>query len=135
MILTNNGMVEIDKIKAGESIWSQNIEACKSELSSVQNIFGWKTNEFIKLYFVKDSIICTFEHPFFVNNDWKEAKDLKAGDSLFAYSGYKVALDSIYTFRTETATAVYNLEASGNHNYIKYNLAKVYIYLIIIISW
>jgi hypothetical protein len=45
------------------------------------------------------------------------AKDLKQGDSLFAYSGYKAALDSIYTFRTNTATAVYNLEADGNHNY------------------
>ncbi len=45
------------------------------------------------------------------------AKDLKQGDSLFAYSGYKVALDIIYTFRTDTATAVYNLEADGNNNY------------------
>jgi hypothetical protein len=38
-------------------------------------------------------------------------------DSLFAYLGYKVTLDSIYTFRTDTATAVYNLETDGNHNY------------------
>ena len=33
------------------------------------------------------------------------------------HSGYKVALDSIFAFRTDTAVAVYNLEASGNHNY------------------
>jgi len=45
----------------------------------------------VKLYFAKDSIICNFEHPFFVNNTWIAAKDLKAGDSLFEYSGYKVA--------------------------------------------
>lgn len=57
------------------------------------------------------------QHPFFVNNTWREAKDLKQGDSLFAYTGYKVALDSIFAFRTDTATAVYNLEADGNHNF------------------
>jgi len=45
------------------------------------------------------------------------AKDLKLGDSLFVYAGYKVAIDSIYAFRNDTATAVYNLEADGNHNY------------------
>ncbi|MDT3738620.1 MAG: polymorphic toxin-type HINT domain-containing protein [Candidatus Kapabacteria bacterium] len=117
MILTNNGLVEIEKIKTGDSVWSYNIESGKTELSPVQNIFKRSTNDFVKLYFAKDSIICTFEHPFFVNNDWKAAKDLKQGDSLFAYSGYKTALDSIYTFRTDTATAVYNLEADGNHNY------------------
>jgi len=57
----------------------------------VQKVFERKTNEFIKLYFAKDSIICTFEHPFFVNNDWKEAKNLNPGDSLFAYAGNELA--------------------------------------------
>jgi intein/homing endonuclease len=60
-----------------------------------QNIFERSSNEFVKLYFDKDSVICTFEHPFFVNNVWVEAKDLKQGDSLFAFS-----------FRTDTATEV-----------------------------
>jgi hypothetical protein len=54
---------------------------------------------------------------FFVNNDWIAGKDLKQRDLLFAYSGYKVAIDSIYTFRSYSATAVYNLEADGNYNY------------------
>lgn len=45
------------------------------------------------------------------------AWELKAGDSLFCFSGEKVKFDSVYKFKTDTATAVYNLEASGNHNY------------------
>jgi hypothetical protein len=69
------------------------------------------------LHFTCDTIVCTLEHPFFVNNDWLPAKELKRGDSLFTFSGCKVAIDSVYTFRTDTATVVYNLEASGNHNY------------------
>ncbi len=31
--------------------------------------------------------------------------------------GEKVKIDSVYRFKTDTATAVYNLEASGNYNY------------------
>jgi len=69
------------------------------------------------LHFAGDTIVGTPEHPFFVNNDWLPAKELKRGDSLFTFSGCKVAIDSIFAFRTDTATAVYNLEASGNHNY------------------
>lgn len=45
------------------------------------------------------------------------AKDLGAGDSLTVFSGIKVRLDSVYKFKTDTATVVYNLESSGNHNY------------------
>ena len=45
------------------------------------------------------------------------ARKLKAGDSLFCFSGEKVKIDSVYKFKTDTATAVYNLESSGNHNY------------------
>jgi intein/homing endonuclease len=69
------------------------------------------------LHFAGDTIVGTPEHPFFVNNDWLQAKELKRGDSLFTFSVYKVAIDRSYAFRTDTTTAVYNLEASGNHNY------------------
>ena len=68
-----------------------------------RNIFGEmrkfdqleNAQEFVKLYFDIDSVIFTFEHPFFVNNDWKEAKDLKQGDSLFAYSGVNLRIASV----------------------------------------
>jgi len=36
---------------------------------------------------------------------------------LFACAGYKVAIDSIFSFRTDTATAVYNLEVADNSYY------------------
>jgi hypothetical protein len=58
----------------------------------------------------------TLEHPFFANNAWIAAKDLKRGDSLLAYAGNKVAIDSCFSFSTDTATAVYNLEVAGNSN-------------------
>jgi hypothetical protein len=36
---------------------------------------------------------------------------------LLAYAGYKLAIDSNFSFSTDTATAVYNLEVAGNSNY------------------
>jgi intein/homing endonuclease len=69
------------------------------------------------LYFGSDSATCTLEHPFFANNAWIAAKDLKRGDSLLAFGGYKVAIDSCFSFKADTATAVYNLEVAGNSNY------------------
>jgi hypothetical protein len=57
------------------------------------------------------------KHPFFINNAWIAAEDLKRGDSLLAFAGYKVAIDSCFSFRVDTATAVYNLEVAGNSNY------------------
>ncbi len=75
------------------------------------------SQKFVKLHIGAVPITCTDEHPFFVNNDWKEAKDLKQGDSLFAFSGAKLRIDSVYQFTTDTATAVYNLEVAGNSNF------------------
>ena len=66
---------------------------------------------------MSDTITFTLEHPFFVNNVWVAAKDLAVGDSLFANLGTKVKLDSVFKFKTDTATVVYNFETAGNHNY------------------
>ena len=76
-----------------------------------------KSQEFVKLHIGNDSIICTLEHPFFVNNTWVAAKDLRTGDSLFAYSGAKLRIDSLSKFKTDTATTVYNLEVAGNNDF------------------
>lgn len=69
------------------------------------------------MHFGKDSISCTLEHPFFVDNKWLPAKKLKVGDKLFAFNGKKIAIDSIHSFRTDTATKVYNLEVKSNNNF------------------
>ena len=69
------------------------------------------------MHFTGDSFTCTLEHPFFVNNVWVAAKDLAVGDSLFVNSGTKEKLGSVYKFKTDTTTAVYNFETEHNHNY------------------
>ncbi len=75
------------------------------------------SQKFVKLHIGASPIVCTDEHPFFVNDEWVAAKDLKQGDSLFTFSGAKLRIDSVYQFTTYTATAVYDLEVAGNSNY------------------
>jgi hypothetical protein len=36
---------------------------------------------------------------------------------LFGFDGKKIAIDGIYSFKTNTATKVYNLEVEGNNDY------------------
>jgi hypothetical protein len=62
-------------------------------------------------------VVCIPEHPFFVSNKWVEARDLKAGDSLYTFTGSYAVVDSVYSFKTDTATRVYNLDVAGNHDF------------------
>ncbi len=87
LILTNNGLKQIDSITTNDFVWTYNVEKNTTELNSV---------EFVRVWYGSDSVTCTVEHPFFVNRNWKAAKELKGGDSLFAFSGAHLSIDSIY---------------------------------------
>ena len=117
MILTTKDCIPIENIIVGDSVWTFNIGKGKIELTEVSNIFRRNSNEFIKLYFANDSIICTPEHPLFVNSSWIQAKELEKGSNLFSYTGEKIVVDSVFFFRTDAAKSVYNIEVKGNHNY------------------
>ncbi len=117
VILTNNGLKSIDSITTDDIVWTYNVETKETELNSVPNIFKRSSFEFVRVWYGGDSVTCTHEHPFFENDGWVAAKDLRQGDSLFAFSGTKLRIDSVYQFKTDTATAVYNLEVAGNSNY------------------
>ncbi len=116
-VLTNYGLTNIENIKTGDSVWTYNIEDGTSEIAVVTNNFVRNSQNFVKLHLGADTIVSTEEHPFFENDGWVAAKDLKQGDSLFAFSGAKLKIDSLFQFRTDTATTVYNLEVAGNNDY------------------
>ncbi len=100
------------------ALWKNlDTESEQIEFAVVENIFERKANNFVKLHFENDSVTCTTEHPFFVSNSWVQAKELQAGDLLLNANGESVSVTSVLQYSTDTATAVYNLEASGNHNF------------------
>jgi hypothetical protein len=58
----------------------------------------------------------TPEHPFFVNNTYKPAKDLVVGDTLLTYTGKTLVVGRIST--KDTTLSVYNFEVQDTHNYL-----------------
>jgi len=60
-------------------------------------------------------IVCTPEHPFYVDNNWVEAKDLKEGDKLTIIDGSFSIITELKKYKKEVKT--YNFEVAINHNY------------------
>jgi hypothetical protein len=60
----------------------------------------------------------TQEHPFYLDGEWVEAKELQLGDILNTVDGKKVKITSIGEIETEIPFYVYNLEAGTYHNFI-----------------
>jgi len=61
----------------------------------------------------------TLEHPFYLNGEWVEAKELQVGDVLKTYDGKKVRITNIEDVEAEEPFLVYNLEDDFYlHNYI-----------------
>lgn len=116
-VITNEGLKSIDSIKIGEFVFAYDISSNTNLNCNVENISKRLARDFRKIYFANDSIICTLEHPFFVNNVWVESKTLRAGDSLFSYDGKKLVIDSVNFYISDTSIYVYNLEVDGLRNY------------------
>jgi len=62
----------------------------------------------------------TKEHPFYLDGEWVEAKDLKPGDKLKTIDGKTAVIKNIE--KVEEPITVYNLEASSPHNYFASNV-------------
>ena len=66
------------------SVWTSNIDKGTTELSEVRNNFLCNSQKFVKIHISVVSIVDIDEHPFFENDGWVAAKDLRQGDSQFA---------------------------------------------------
>ncbi|MBP7708381.1 hypothetical protein KA107_01750 [Candidatus Pacearchaeota archaeon] len=60
----------------------------------------------------------TQEHPFLINGNWIDAKDLKVGDNLTTVNGKRIVIDSVEVVKPENPFLVYNLEAGVYHNFV-----------------
>lgn len=60
----------------------------------------------------------TKEHPFFINNSWIPANQLKTGDILTTNDGKKAIITSIQDVKLSQPVQVFNIEDLFFHNYI-----------------
>ncbi|MEN4762900.1 Hint domain-containing protein, partial [Chryseobacterium sp. C39-AII1] len=115
LVSVENGNKKIEDIKEGDLVWSYNEETGKKELKKVVALSRNTSSSLVKITVNGTEITCTPEHPFYVNGNWIEAKDLTKGMLLTTLDGTNSPVESI-NFLDEMVK-VYNFEVEDNHNY------------------
>jgi intein/homing endonuclease len=115
LVVTADGLKKIEEIQVGDKVWSFNEQTGEIELKEVVSLSQNTAKVLIEITIGYEKIVCTPEHPFFVANNWVEAKDLNAGDKLTLKDGSYVVISTIK--QLEKTEKVYNFEVAENHNY------------------
>ncbi len=117
LIYGSNGLIPIENINVGDSVYSYNLQTNTTELSKVANTFRRETVAIYELTFNNRTVYVTAEHPFYIiGKGWVKVKDLKAGDELQSSVKEKsVKITSVIL--QERSVMVYNIEVGKNHNY------------------
>ena len=118
LITVADGYKPIEKIEAGDLVWSENPETGEKALKTVVQTFERDTNELVHVYAGHEEIVTTPEHPFYVpKQGWTGAIKLRAGDILVLSNGEYVTVEKIEHELLEKSVKVYNFEVEDFHTY------------------
>jgi intein/homing endonuclease len=112
MISTPHGDVAIEKLRAGDRVWSW------TNNGQIENIisetFVRQTTSYYKLTTMSRSLSVTGTHPLLTPSGYKTVSNIQLGDGLVTMSGSKIVLSKTYI---QKAVTVYNFEVGEPHNY------------------
>jgi hypothetical protein len=115
LIHTETGQRPIEEIKVGDKVWSFNEETKEIALKEVLHTMENEVDATIKLKIEDEEIETTAEHPFYVNNEWKDASYLEENDELISINKCKKSVKSSdYSYK---AKKVFNFEVADWHTY------------------
>ena len=118
LVATEDGRRRIDEINVGDKVWAYNPDTGEKELKEVVNVFVKETDEILHLQTTDGNIDTTTTHPFYVVDEgWKAAGDLKAGDEIYALDGSAITILSTSLEKLDEPIKVYNLEVADFHTY------------------
>ena len=115
LVATKDKTKKIEDIQEGDLVWSYNEETGKKELKKVVELSRNTSSSLVIVSVNGTEIICTPEHPFYVNGNWIEAKDLTKGMLLTTLEGKTSPVESVKFL--DEKVKVYNFEVEGNHSY------------------
>lgn len=114
----------IQDIKENDLIWSMNDEY-KLEPKKVKYVLSNGEKETLKIVTNKQEIICTYNHPFLINNKWIEAKDIKITDLIAKAKVLKnhiidkdIVWEEVKDIIKHNIVDTYDLTVEDNHNFI-----------------
>lgn len=112
---TVEGFRPIEQLKAGDTVYTFNLESQKIETGIIDQTIQRQTSEIYQLTTDSQKIQVTAEHPFYVvNKGWIKVKDLKKGDVLKTSNDQEIVA---MLKQVQNTVTVYNIEVNGNHNY------------------
>ncbi len=116
-VYTDKGDLEIEKLKAGDAVYSYNEITGAIEIKKVITLAEHQSTEILEIVIGSETISVTEEHPFYViGKGWIKAKDIIINDECKSYNG-KPVLKVLSIKKLIEKDAVYNLEVDGNQNY------------------
>ena len=117
-IHTKDGFKDIETIKAGDYVWSENPETHEKALKKVKKIFVREKDSVVRLSINGEAIETTNEHPFYVEgHGWTNASDLKAGDKVRLEDGTAGIVEKAKHVALDAPVTVYNFEVEDFHTY------------------
>ena len=117
-IYTKDGFKNIEAVKAGDYVWSENPETYEKALKKVKKIFVREKDSIIRLSINGEVIETTDEHPFYVDGiGFVNAGDLKAGDEVRTADGSTGRVESLERITPDEPIKVYNFEVEDFHTY------------------
>ena len=115
-IHTEKGQKSIEKIKKGDLVWSWDESTNQKALKKVVSTKKAKTDVIIELHTNNGEIIKTTPtHPFKTNEEWKDALDLKIGDTLKTFSDDTLKISKI--LHLPKNEEVFNFHVKDFHTY------------------
>ena len=119
MILTAEGLVAIENIKAGDKVLSQNPETGEISYKKVEVSFVNQANKLAHVTVNGETIISTHDHPYYVKNrGFVNACDLWIGAELIDRKGVIHPVEQIYRENlSEDSVNVYNFKVEDYHTY------------------
>ena len=118
-VYTSDGLVCIEDVEVGDSVWAYNSETDETELKEVLNVWVKETDEILHVSASDgETIDTTTNHPFYVDGKgWVAAGDLEVGDTLVTVDGNEVEVTDLELEKLAEPIFVYNLEVEDFHTY------------------
>ena len=115
LIQTEHGTKPIEDIQIGDLVWAYDEDTDTTALQPVVDIMENETDHTISLYTETEVIETTALHPFYTQDGWKDASELKAGDKIKTQSHEIIEIkDTKFNYEPQK---VYNFTVANFHTY------------------
>jgi hypothetical protein len=112
---TEYGIKNIEDIQIGDLVWAYDEDTVTTTLQPVVDIMQNESDHTISLYTETEVIETTAIHPFYTEEGWKDASELKEGDKILTKEQEKVEIKKVeYNYEPKK---VFNFEVANFHTY------------------